>query len=38
MLGLDIIMFVDMATALRELPDVGCVRDLQLLPSCVLAY
>ena len=31
MLGLDLIMFVDMATALRELPDVGCVRDLQLL-------
>ena len=24
-------MFVDMVTALRELPDVGCVRDLQLL-------
>ena len=31
MLGLDLIMFVDMVTALRELPDVGCVRDLQLL-------
>ena len=24
-------MFLDMATALRELPDVGGVRDLQLL-------